>query len=184
MRKVMKKDVTPLVFETHATSVDNEAGLASGHFDVDLSAAGERQAADMGRRYASNLPSLVVTSDSRRAWRTAEIAFGDRVRCVRDARLRECDYGDLTRAPVADIDARRRDAITVPFPGGESYTQVTTRVAEWLDELKTAPIDGWVLVIGHRATHYALDELLLGIPVSVSIDTPFTWQPGWSYIVR
>ncbi len=33
-----------LIFETHATSLDNEAGLASGWFDTDLSAAGESQA--------------------------------------------------------------------------------------------------------------------------------------------
>ena len=30
-----------LVFETHATSLDNEAGLASGHADVELSPLGE-----------------------------------------------------------------------------------------------------------------------------------------------
>jgi len=41
-----------LVFETHATSLDNEAGLASGHHDVALSPDGRRQAAELGRRHA------------------------------------------------------------------------------------------------------------------------------------
>jgi bisphosphoglycerate-dependent phosphoglycerate mutase len=39
-----------LVFETHATSVDNEAGLASGWFDAALSAKGEAQARSLGAR--------------------------------------------------------------------------------------------------------------------------------------
>ena len=36
-------------------------------------------------------------------------------------------------------------------------------------------------LVGHRATHYALDALLRGVPVADSIATPFTWQPGWAY---
>ena len=170
-----------LVYETHATSLDNEAGLASGHFDVDLSPAGEAQAAELGQRYADAPPALVLTSDLRRAWRTAEIAFGDRVRVVRDARLRECDYGTLTRRPAREIDTCRVAAIDAPFPGGESYRAVAARVAACLDELRASWPSGWVLVIGHRATHYALDLLLLGVPLHRSMATPFTWQPGWAY---
>ena len=75
----METDARRLVFETHATSYDNEADLASGHYDVDLSPIGEQQAAALGIRYALDLPSLVVASDLRRSWRTADIAFGTRV---------------------------------------------------------------------------------------------------------
>ena len=54
-----------LVFETHATSLDNEAGLASGWFDVSLSEKGEVQARALGeRRRADNL-SAVFCSDLR-----------------------------------------------------------------------------------------------------------------------
>lgn len=170
-----------LVFETHATSLDNEAGLASGHYDVDLSATGERQAADMGRRYAADPPALVLTSDLRRAWRTAALAFGDRVPLLTDRRLRECDYGSYTRQPARALDAHRHAAIDTPFPGGESYRQVVARVAACLDDLRRRWPRGWVLIIGHRATHYALDALIDGIPVERSMATPFVWLPGWTY---
>jgi 2,3-bisphosphoglycerate-dependent phosphoglycerate mutase len=173
--------VRQLVFETHATSRDNEAGLASGHFDVDLSPVGEQQALAMGARYAADPPSLVVTSDLRRAWRTALLAFGDRARVIRDARLRECDYGRLTRAPVREIDDIRLASIEAPFPGGESYAQVVQRVGASLDDLRGDWPGGWVLIVGHRATHYALDALLLGIPLHDAVTTPFRWQPGWRY---
>jgi broad specificity phosphatase PhoE len=172
-----------LVFETHATSVDNEAGLASGHYDADLSAAGEQQALALGVRYAADLPGLVLTSDLRRASRTARLAFGGRVRVVTDARLRECDYGRLTRAPVRDVDAVRLSAIDTPFPGGESYRQVVARVAACLDEIRANWPGSWVLVIGHRATHYALDHLVDGVPLADAVTAPFTWQPGWTYRV-
>jgi len=39
-----------VVFESHATSRDNEDGLASGWFDVALSATGEEQARLLGAR--------------------------------------------------------------------------------------------------------------------------------------
>jgi broad specificity phosphatase PhoE len=172
-----------LVFETHASSFDNEAGLASGHYDVDLSPRGERQAAALGTRYAVDAPSLVVTSDLRRAWRTAEIAFGARVPIRRDVRLRECDYGTLTRRPSREIDSRRLTAVDMPFPGGESYAQTTARAAAWLEDLRLAWSEGWVLVIGHRATHYALDHLLGGMPLADAVGAPFEWQPGWTYMV-
>ena len=38
-----------LFYSPHATSVDNEAGLASGHADVPLSGLGRRQARELGR---------------------------------------------------------------------------------------------------------------------------------------
>jgi hypothetical protein len=37
-----------IVFETHATSLDNEAGLVFGHADVALSAFGRREAVGLG----------------------------------------------------------------------------------------------------------------------------------------
>jgi len=170
-----------LVFETHATSLDNEAGLASGHVDVDLSPLGERQALALGVRYSSNPPARVLTSDLQRAWRTAELAFGGRVPILRDARLRECDYGDLTRRPSASLDLVRLAAIDTPFTRGESYTQVTARVAASLEDLRGTWPGGWVLLIGHRATHYALDHLLRGWPLAAAMAVPFVWQPGWEY---
>jgi broad specificity phosphatase PhoE len=75
-----------VVFETHATSLDNEAGLASGWFDVTLSATGEEQARQLGTRRRDDEFAAVFCSDLVRASRTAEIAFGNRaLPIVRDA---------------------------------------------------------------------------------------------------
>jgi broad specificity phosphatase PhoE len=171
-----------LVFETHSTSFDNLEGLASGHCDVDLSPRGEDEAAALGARRATDRFDVIYVSDLRRSWRTAEIAFGRRgIPVVRDPRLRECDYGTLTRSRWEDVAARQASAVLEPFPGGESYTQSTARVAEWLNDVTHQ----WslLLVIGHRATHVALDHLILGVPLAQAVRSEFVWQPGWTYEV-
>ena len=174
-----------LVFESHATSLDNEVGLASGWFDVALSATGEEQARTLGARRRDDHLAVVFCSDLSRSFRTAEIAFGDRsVPIVRDARLRECDYGDLTRQPTSEIEQRRLVHLVEPFPNGESYQQVVDRVSGWLSEALAYLDAGTVLIIGHRATYYALEHLLNRVTLHEALTSPWTWQPGWTYHLR
>jgi alpha-ribazole phosphatase/probable phosphoglycerate mutase len=173
--------VSTLIFETHATSLDNEAGLASGWFDVDLSPRGEEQAAALGERYQSVPLGRIYTSDLRRSFRTAELAFGSGATIVRDARLRECNYGDLTRQPGALVEAQRLDCIGTPFPNGESYAASTARVRAFLADVGAGDPAGVTLVIGHRATWYALEALLKHRPLRDVIGSPWAWQPGWPY---
>jgi broad specificity phosphatase PhoE len=170
-----------VIFETHATSIDNEAGIASGWFDVDLSATGERQARELGDRYRDRTIESVFCSDLIRAQRTADIAFGSRVPIHVDARLRECHYGDLTRAPAERIEELRLACLTTPFPDGESYEQAVARVREWLTETSRTARAQPIVVIGHRVTFYAFEHLLKGIPLRDVISTPWQWQPGWHY---
>jgi len=171
-----------LVFETHATSLDNEAGLASGWFDVALSTTGEEQARALGSRRRDDQLAVVFCSDLARSFRPAEIAFGGgSLPIVRDARLRECDYGDLTRRPISEIEQRRLLHLVDPFPGGESYQQVVDRVSGWLRETSSQFDSGTLLVIGHRATFYALEHLLNRVPLHEAVTSPWIWQPGWTY---
>jgi broad specificity phosphatase PhoE len=171
-----------VLFETHATSIDNEAGLASGWFDAPLSTIGESQARDLGERRRADDVVAVFCSDLIRAVRTAEIAFGTRgIPIVRDRRLRECDYGTRTRQLATAIEAERADYVDRPFPGGESYRDVVARVGAWLVEAVSAPAGKTVLVIGHRATFYALEHLLHNVPLDQAVTAPWQWQPGWQY---
>ena len=118
-----------LVYETHATSVDNERGIATGWLDGELSARGREQAVELGRRRRDDGVSAVYASDLGRAVETAGLAFaGTNIPVRQDRRLRECDYGELNGAPVAEVAAVRRRHLDEPFPGGESCRQVVERV--------------------------------------------------------
>ncbi len=174
-----------LVYETHATSLDNEAGLASGWFDVALSPMGEEQARLLGERRRRDHLAAVFCSDLSRSFRTAEIAFGERsLPIIRDARLRECNYGDLTRQPASEIEQRRVRHLIDPFPSGESYGQAVGRVSEWLTEVTRQFADCTVLVIGHRATFYAFEHVLNDVTLHDAVTRPWTWQPGWTYQIQ
>src|ERR1700751_1529951 len=108
-------------YSPHMTSLDNEVRRASGHADVPLSPLGRQQAQELGRHYASVAPDAIFCSDLQRAMTSAQLAFARRdVPLVPDARLRECDYGDMTRAPVAQVEEEFPRRIREPFPHGES----------------------------------------------------------------
>jgi len=133
-----------LIFETHASSVDNEARLASGHFDAPLSARGEL--------------------------------------------LRECDYGRLTRHPSGEVEAVRVRFITEPFPGGESYADVVTRVRAFLQGgtgLAAGPGQpGRAVPPRCGSQRHALCASASdrdGIPLTDAIAAPCPWQPGWRF---
>lgn len=64
-----------IVFETHSTTEDNEAGRATGWLPGRLSEQGRAQARELGRRRARDGIAAVFCSDLRRAVQTAELAF-------------------------------------------------------------------------------------------------------------
>jgi len=66
-----------LIFESHSTTKDNEAGTAAGWYDVELSDVGMQQAKELGQRYAGQAFDAVFCSDLQRSYKTAELAFGD-----------------------------------------------------------------------------------------------------------
>ena len=171
-----------VVFETHATSEDNEAGIATGWLPGRLSARGREQALELGERRRADGISVVITSDLARAVETAEIAFaGSSLSIVQDARLRECNYGELngTVEPVHGQAAH----IEVPYLGGESWRQAVERVAGFLDELRGERDGERILVIGHSATRFALEVVAEGRALEDLVSTPFEWEPGWEYVL-
>jgi broad specificity phosphatase PhoE len=173
-----------IVFETHSISTDNERGIATGWLDGALSERGRELARELGARRRHDGIAAVFTSDLARAVETAELAVaGSGISIYHDARLRECNYGALNGMPAALMAAERAKHIDVPFPGGESYMDVIERVRSFLYDVVPAWNGSRILAIGHSATRWALDNLLLGIPLEELVDAPFAWQEGWEYVV-
>lgn len=172
-----------VVFETHATTIDNETGRATGWLPGELSAVGREQAVELGGRRADDGIAAVFCSDLARAVATAQLAFDERLPVLLDWRLRECDYGARNGGPAAEMHPTRADFLDSPYPGGESWRQAVDRVGRVLPDLRSRWSGRRVLVIGHLATRWALDELLAGVPLAESLAAPFEWQPGWEYVV-
>lgn len=179
-----------LIFEAHGTTFDNEAHLSSGWNDVALSPLGIQQSREMGERYKDDHFDAIFCSDLQRAYKSAEIGFGPSSPVatkgkhwpiIQDARLRECNYGDFTQSPSEIVDAQKLERITVPFPNGESYIETTARMKSFLDDLKKNYEGKRVMVIGHRATQYGIENYVNGVPLEKLVTTKFKWQPGWGY---
>jgi broad specificity phosphatase PhoE len=170
-----------IIFEAHGTTFDNEAHLSSGWNDVALSPLGEKQSVEMGERYKDDYFDAIFVSDLQRAVKSAEIGFGNKWPIIKDERLRECNYGDFTQKPSEQVDVQKPLRINEPFPNGESYMQTTERMKSFLDDLKKNYDGKRVMIIGHRATQYGLDNLIKGVSLETLTTSHFKWQPGWKY---
>ncbi|MGK5551951.1 histidine phosphatase family protein [Actinomadura kijaniata] len=171
-----------IVFETHAWSLDNDRGIATGWLPGRLSERGRRLAVELGERRRDDGLAAVFTSDLARAVETATLAFGDSgVPVLHDWRLRECDYGERNGSPAAEVHADRVRHLDRPYPGGESWRQAVHRVGRFLADLPLRWSDTRVLVIGHVATRWAFDHLIDGRPLEELVDADFGWREGWEY---
>jgi broad specificity phosphatase PhoE len=102
---------------------------------------------------------------------------------VVDSRLRECNYGALNGMPRSRLEAERVAHVDHPWPDGESYGGVVERMRTLLVELLARHDGRRVLLVAHAANRFALDHLLLGRDLVEVLESPFSWQPGWEYLV-
>jgi broad specificity phosphatase PhoE len=174
-----------VIFESHNTTRDNENNRASGHYDVELSDKGRQQSQALGDRYKGTEIDAIFCSDLQRSFKTAEGAFADRdIPTFQDERLRECDYGDLTRAPKDEVEDMRMQHITTPYPNGESLEQRVELMKSFLNEIKEKHDGQTIMIIGHRATRYALEHYLNNKSLEQAVSESNQWQPGWRYTIH
>lgn len=170
-----------IYFAAHSTSKDNEAGIASGWKDVELSELGVQQSKELGERFKDIKIDLICCSDLKRAVDTVKIAFGDKMPVIIDKRLRELNYGDFNGKPSDIVGYMKKERIKGPFSNGESYQQAMVRIHGFYKELKEKYPNEIVLVVGHRATQFGLDTLVDGKTLEDCLSKPFKWQPYWEY---
>ena len=171
-----------IVFETHSTSEDNEAGIATGWLPGRLSELGRRRAVELGARRRDDRIHTVFCSDLDRAIETASIAFGGSgLPILLDWRLRECDFGAKNGSTAAEVQSTRADHVDHPYPGGESWREAVSRVGRFLRDLPVRWDSKRILVIGHRSTYFALQHFLGGTPLDELVRRDFVWQEGWEY---
>lgn len=145
-----------------------------GQRDIPLNATGRTQAAGNGRRLAEKISDIAgidyQSSPLGRARETMELlraaaglpAKGYTI----DARLREVSYGhwegqladDLAATDPDGVTARRADPFNWQPRGGESYAELTARVAAWLECVRRDSV-----VVTHGGVVRALHGALFGL---------------------
>lgn len=154
-----------LLLVRHGESEWNAVRRLQGQADIDLSAKGEAQAMALAPTIAQLAPDRVITSDLRRARRTAELLGYPGAESVPG--LREVDVGDWTGLEIATIVSDQAEAYrgwragTFAPPGGEEWDAFAARAAA-AARTGFATADR-LLVVCHGGVIRALLQALLGL---------------------
>ncbi len=177
----------PVYFIRHGETDWNRAGRLQGRTETELNANGRRQAAVAAEALSGLVAPEVLArmpfyvSPMRRVRQTAEILRGHLALAAEDyqteARLREIGFGAWEGRTWPEIrgrdphGARARDADLWNHapPGGESYADVTRRVAAFL-----ATLSGPAVILAHGGVARAL-MVLFGAPQVPTLEAPI-WQ--------
>lgn len=176
-----------ITYFVHGTTTDNEKEISSGWYDVDLSDLGVQQSLDLWEKVENKGIDVAFCSDLKRAVRSAELTFKDRIPVIVDERLRECNYGTMNATSSEIVEPMQEESITTRFPEGESYEDVKTRIADFLEYLKENYDGKHVAIVAHKAPQLALDVLLSGKTWEEAFAEDWrkkkAWQPGWGYVL-
>ncbi len=173
-----------ITFISHKTTSDNENNIASGWNDVPLSDLGLEQAEKTRKYFQDKHFDFIFCSDLERSYKTGLLVFKDHKNpIIMDWRLRECNYGLMNGAPKDKVESIRQTCIENTYPEGESYADCLKRMKTFLNDLKR--YDGSdIVIVGHRATQYALEHLCLDKPLEEVVIAPWSWQEEWKYILK
>lgn len=181
----MAVDITYFV---HGTTTDNQKDVSSGWYDVELSELGVEQSKKLKSQIDVGSFDVVFCSDLKRAIDSAELTFQDKVKIIKDERLRECNYGDYNAKPSEVVEPLQEKSITNRFPNGESYEDVKERIQKFLNMLKEKYDGKKVAIVAHKAPQLALDVILKGKTWEEAFAQDWrktkSWQPGWKYILE
>ena len=176
-----------IMYFVHGTTTDNAAELCSGWKEAMLNDLGKQQAANLGKtsKERGDNFDIIFTSDLKRAIESSNIAFPDVVK-VTDARLRECNYGDLDGKSKNLVIYE--DYINETFPNGESLLDVEKRLRSFVSFIKENYSDKTIGIIAHRAPQLALEVITKGITWEEANANDWRktgdWQPGWEYNIN
>ena len=170
-----------ITYFVHGTTTDNEQHVSSGWKDANLSELGIQQSVALREQTKDKTFDVVFCSDLQRAHKSAMLAWEGLYPIITDARLRECNYGELNGASSDIVEPmQEEECITKPFPGGESYEDVKNRVADFLEFLNEHYDGKHVAIVAHKAPQLSLDVLLHGISWDQALADDWRKTKGWN----
>jgi broad specificity phosphatase PhoE len=153
-----------IVLVRHGQTEWSANGRHTSYTDLELTAEGERQAREAGRRLADRNFAAVISSPRKRALRTAELA-GLRVTETTED-LAEWNYGDYEGITTATIHQTRPgwSLWTDGAPHGETPEQVGARLDRVLAHAATFLDRGDVALLAHGHSLRVAGARWIGLP--------------------
>lgn len=165
-----------LLLVRHGDTGSSSTRRLWGHSDIKLSAAGLRQAERVRDRLATQKIGTIYSSNLRRALATAEtIASRHHSDVITCAELGEMSYGNLEGLTFDEISQLYPEVTKLwverspglRFPGGESLTELDSRVSRFLGRLDEHAVDETMLIVAHSGSLRILVCHLLGIELKL-----------------
>lgn len=176
-----------IVYFVHGTTTDNATKLSTGWLPGELTEKGIAQGVELAKIIRDQHFDIVYCSDLTRAVESAKLNFYNRdIEIIKDARLRECNYGDYNGkdSKLAEYSTH----IKTKFPNGESLLDVEKRMRALCDELRKKYDGKTIAFVAHKAPQLALDVIANNKTWEEALAGDWRiehkWQPGWEYIVK
>lgn len=174
-----------IIYFVHGTTTDNEEHKSTGQNPGVLSNLGIAQSKELRNKINLDEIDLVICSDLKRAIDSASLTFENSKEIIQDARIRECNYGDLNGKDSAlVIDEEHIDS---PFPNGESMKDVEKRLRDFCKYLLDNYDGKTIALVAHKAPQLALEVITKNITWEEAIKNDWrktkSWRPGWEYII-
>lgn len=163
-----------IIFWRHGRTEWNRSGLFQGQEDIDLDDTGREQAARAAEVLVTRQPSMIISSDLRRAADTAAALAGlSSMDVSYDVRLRETDAGEWQGLSFAAIDEQFADDNAawrggdpeVRAGGAENRIEVGQRMlAAVTDAVARIAPSETLVVVSHGGAIRAALAALMGLP--------------------
>jgi len=147
-----------LLMVRHGLTEFNEDRRFMGYSDIELNAAGKKQAERLRDYLAGEKIDAAYSSDLRRTMEMAEIVLAGReIDIISCPELRECDYGSCEGLTFGEINSRYPDVaekcinftLELEFPEGEHFEDFFERTSQFIDKLKKHGRSETVLISSH-----------------------------------
>jgi probable phosphoglycerate mutase len=166
---------TVVIFVRHGQTATTNKVLPGRAAGLALADKGREQAQAVAEHFrdAKNV-AAVYASPLQRAKETASPigkALGMRVQS--DRGLLECDFGEWTGQSLAklrklpDWKAVQRNPSGFRFPGGESFSEMATRMSSTVDRFRAAHPGKTVIAVSHADPIKAAAATALGVPLDL-----------------
>jgi broad specificity phosphatase PhoE len=142
-----------LTIVRHGQTEENKEGIIQGQNDGTLSSLGVKQSNKVAVRLAIEKFNVIFSSDLGRCTHTAA-----RIRhhhpatpLILSSKLREIAYGAYQGRPIDDLDSSNLAGtiLTQKVSGGESWTDLSHRIATFLNDIYAEYKDSDVLLVTH-----------------------------------
>jgi broad specificity phosphatase PhoE len=160
---------TRLILLRHGEPDETVHGRCYGRLDPGLSPRGREQMRQAWRLLATQSPSAIYSSPSRRAVESTALRSIDPPAAAVDERLREIDFGAFEGLTYEEISTRYPQKYAqwmtrptdVVFPDGESFATMSARVREALEQIRRKHSGETVITLSHGGVNrVALAEAL------------------------